>query len=93
MRPRSFESHVTVRDHGADHAEDRVIRMNHPLSHRGYTFYQSSYRETPAGNITFLSVSRDPDRAIVFAGYLLTILGMLWVLVLRMRDPARAVRH
>ncbi|MBN2491851.1 MAG: cytochrome c biogenesis protein ResB [Planctomycetes bacterium] len=92
-RPRSFESHVTVRDRGADLVADRVIRMNHPLSHGGYTFYQSSYRETPTGNVNFLSVSRDPGQPIVFAGYLLTILGLLWVLVLRMRDPARAARH
>jgi hypothetical protein len=92
MRPRSFESHITIEDPARGFFQDGIISMNHPASYGGYTFYQSSYRRETDRNITFLSVSRDPDQGVVFAGYIITILGMLWVLVTRMRDPARAAR-
>lgn len=85
-RPRSFESHVTVTEPSTARTQSRVISMNHPVSFGAYTLYQSSYRQERDQTVSFLSVSRDPGQPIVFAGYIGVILGMIVVLVTRMRE-------
>jgi len=93
-RPRSFESQVTVTDPATGAAFDRIISMNHPLSHGGFTLYQSSYRLDGRQAVSFLSVSRDPGQPIAFAGYIMTMVGMVVVIVTRMRQhSARAAAH
>ena len=60
-----------------------TISMNEPLTHQGYTFYQSSYsaaRDPRTGQRTgqFQSVFQvgiDPGRPIKYAGCLLVVLG------------------
>jgi hypothetical protein len=89
-RPRSYESRVTIQDPQAGGELSRVISMNHPLEYGGYTFYQSSYVQDEMGNLSVLSVSRDPGRPITFAGYVLLLVGMVWVLVKRMAESRRA---
>jgi hypothetical protein len=42
--------------------------------------------------MSILSVSRDPGRLIVFAGYITMLLGMLIVLFNRMRDHRRSAQ-
>ena len=88
-RPRSFTSQVTIMDPARGRNLHRVISMNHPTSYGGFTFYQSSYRQTANGMVSFLSVSRDPGQPIVFAGYVLMMIGMVWVLVNRMGERRR----
>jgi len=82
QRPAMFRSRVTVRD--ASGAElPAVIQMNHPLSHGGYRFFQSSYQIQGGREMSILSVSKDPGQPIVFWGYGLLVLGMLVVLSTR----------
>lgn len=88
QRPRSFESQVTITDPATGLAQGRVISMNHPTSYGGYTFYQSSYQKDARGTVSILSVSRDPGQIIVFVGYVGTIVGMLLVLSLRVREKS-----
>jgi len=90
QKPRSYESRVTIRDPRAGGELSRVISMNHPLDYGGYTFYQSSYHPQGAGFISVLSVSRDPGRNVVFAGYVVMLIGMIWVLVRRIGETSRA---
>ncbi len=90
QRPRSFESQVTITDPATSVAQTRMISMNHPTSYGGYTLYQSSYRMGPGGTMSFLSVSRDPGQIIVFVGYIGTIVGMLLVLSLRVREKSNS---
>jgi hypothetical protein len=92
-RPRSFESHVTITDAATHDSRSRVISMNHPVEHAGYTLYQSSYNTSGKMTVSFLSVSRDPGQLVVFAGYILTMIGMVIVLGLRLQDRARMARH
>lgn len=89
QRPRSFESRVTIQDSLAGGEMSRVISMNHPLEYGGYTLYQSSYALDEESSISVLSVSRDPGRPIVFAGYIVLLIGMMWVLVKRMMESKR----
>jgi len=89
-RPAQFRSRVTVRDGGL--GKPAVIEMNRPLEHGGYTFFQSSYRETAQRDLTILSVAKDPGQPIVFLGYYGLVVGMLVVLGTRIADRRRAAR-
>lgn len=84
QRPRSFESQITISDPSIGRQQAQVVSMNRPVSHGGYTLFQSSYHQQPGGKSTsVLSVSWDPGKQVVFAGYLLMFGGMLWMLVMR----------
>jgi len=89
QKPRSFESQVTIVDPTSGRTQSRVVSMNSPTTHGGYTFYQSSYRQESGRTVSFLGVSRDPGRPIVFAGYIAMMVGMLWVLVVRAASRRR----
>ncbi len=41
MRPRKFESEIRRLEGGAE--EPVLIRMNHPMRHEGYTFFQTNW--------------------------------------------------
>ena len=85
--PRSFESQVTLFDPAAGRQQSQVIGMNRPATHGGYTLYQSSYHLEPGGQSTsVLSVSWDPGQPVVFVGYVGMLVGMLWVLAIRVID-------
>lgn len=74
-RPKSYESRVSV-----DNKDDQIlIKMNEPLHHKGFTFYQSSYSTDQNGNpvISVLSVNRDPGRWIKYLGCLMLTLGII----------------
>jgi hypothetical protein len=63
--------------------EPHVIQMNEPLSHRGYTFYQSSFIRhqdprtgEPDGQFqSVFQVATDPGRGIKYAGCILVVFG------------------
>lgn len=90
MRPRSFESDITIVDPETGRSQGRVVSMNRPVKHGGYTFYQSSFREEGKRMISFLSVSRDPGQIVVFAGYITLMIGMIVVLITRATGRRRA---
>ena len=81
---RSYVSKVLLTDK-AEGIEKKplVITMNEPITHRGYTFYQSSYipetlphssRKTGRFQSVF-QVGSDPARRVKYAGCLLVIVG------------------
>jgi hypothetical protein len=63
--------------------EPHTISMNHPLYHRGYTFYQSRYQpdidphtERPTGRFqSIFQVASNPGRPIIYSGCLLVVFG------------------
>ncbi|MHC4443104.1 MAG: cytochrome c biogenesis protein ResB [Planctomycetota bacterium] len=81
--PRSFESQVTITDPTTGRQQSRVISMNHPTSYAGYTFYQWKYSKDNKRPVSYLSVSRDPGKPMVFAGFIATMAGMFLILVTR----------
>ena len=91
-KPRSFESSITVVDPTTGRTQSRVVSMNNPAKFAGYSLYQSSYRQEAGRSISFLSVARDPGQPIIFAGYIAVMVGMLWVLVIRIGDRRRLAR-
>ena len=58
------------------------IEVNHPLQYGGYHFYQSSY-DAQAGRYTVLQVVSDTGVKIVFAGYWMLCIGVVWHMWLR----------
>ena len=79
-----FVSQVKLTDEARDIKDDpHTIQMNEPLSHRGYTFYQSSYirhrdPKTGAEDGQFQSVfqvATDPGRSIKYLGCLGVVFG------------------
>ena len=92
MRPRSFESRITIADANTGETYKRVVGMNRPVEYGGYSLYQSRYKQLGDRSASFLSVARDPGLPVVFAGYTITLLGMVVVLGTRMADWRKAAR-
>lgn len=76
--PASYESHVRLYDQtkGIDGEEIRIY-MNHPLTHRNFKHFQSSYDKDEKG--TILSVSYDPGKWPTYIGYILITLGFILI--------------
>lgn len=73
----SFESKVTVVDGGKPFAAR--IYMNHVLDHKGYRFFQASYKPDLKG--TVLSVNHDWwGTNITYLGYFLLYIGLMGIL-------------
>jgi hypothetical protein len=51
--------------------------MNHPLNHRGFKHFQSSYDEDQLG--TILTVNFDPGKIPTYFGYAIISLGFILV--------------
>ena len=75
-RPMEYSSHVSKIEN--DLAVRRHITMNEPLRHKGFTLYQSSYKDRPGGPDTsiFAVVKNPADRVPEIACYVIA-LGLL----------------
>jgi ResB-like family len=79
-----FESKVRLSD-ASEGIKDQphLIWMNHPLDHRGYTFYQSNYirvrdphtRQFTGQFQSVFQVASNPGRPVIYSGCLLVVLG------------------
>lgn len=85
---KTFRSTVAILD--KDHPQPliRTLAVNSPLSHRGYTFYQSGYDERDL-TWTSLQVVRDPGVMIVYAGFVLTLVGLVMLFCLYPQKPVK----
>jgi len=73
----TFESTVRVEDPDEGTFET-LISMNHPLHHRGYIFFQSSFVEGRP-MISIFSVARAPGLPLVYLGTTLIGIGIIWM--------------
>ena len=72
-KAKSYESEVRFE------GQTRIISMNEPLKHKGYTFYQSSFEPSEDGGdpiVSILSVNRDPGRGLKYFGSALIVMGI-----------------
>ncbi|MBI3324804.1 MAG: cytochrome c biogenesis protein ResB [Candidatus Omnitrophica bacterium] len=84
-----FESDVELTDSTRGLILMRTISMNNPLRYRGFTFYQASYVPgTP--DTTVLAVRRDPGTPLVYAGFVIVIIGVVAMFVLQ--SPTKRTR-
>ncbi len=84
----AFESDVEVNDMERGLVMMRTIRMNHPLKYRGFSLFQSGYLPGPE-ETTVLSVRKDPGTPLVYAGFMIVILGVISMFV-RQQPPDAA---
>ncbi len=73
MSPSAFQSDVEVID--KDKKFKYEIFMNHPLTYKGYKFFQSSYDKDELG--TILEINKDPGKWPTYFGYFLLTIGFL----------------
>ena len=86
----SFSYHRVISDYiselqiieGDKIVAEKDIEVNHPLRFGGYHFYQSSY-DDKAGQYTVLQVVSDTGLYVVYAGYWMLCLGVIWHLWLK----------
>ncbi len=71
---KAYQSKVRITD-GAARWES-LIKMNEPLRYKGYTLYQSSFIQTPQGNISVLAVVWNIGRVFPYLSGLLLALGL-----------------
>lgn len=71
-----FRSRLSILENGRAVAE-KTIHVNEPMRHKGYVFYQSGYDpKDPA--FSSLQVAKDPSVPIVYAGFALLPVGLVW---------------
>ncbi len=86
-----FESDVELSDGERGITLMRKISMNNPLRYRGYSFFQSSY--IPGSpETTILSVRSDPGTPLVYAGFIIVILGVVSMFLIG-RHSTKTVGH
>jgi len=78
---RDYFSDVVVIEEGKE-ILSKTIEVNHPLHYGGYHFYQHSY-DSEAGKYTILSVTSDSGLYLVYSGYWMLCIGVIWQLWLR----------
>ncbi len=87
QQAKTFESDVYLTDPERGIEQEEVaISMNKPLSHRGYSFYQSSFNPPTDSSGEFVSVFQvryDPTWYVVYLGCLMITLGIVLQFVMR----------
>tara|TARA_Y100000590_G_scaffold470632_1_gene667200 strand:+ start:5561 stop:6670 length:1110 start_codon:yes stop_codon:yes gene_type:complete len=81
---KSYSSSVNLIEDGI--AKRILIKMNTPLRHNSYTFYQSSFIEGPEGDTTVLAVVKNYGRLFPYISSIIMCIGLL--IHLSMRLPA-----
>jgi cytochrome c biogenesis protein ResB len=66
----------------------RIIKVNEPMSHAGWTLYQANY-DPKDPSYSGLDAVRDPGVSWVFTGFALICAGVLWMFYVepRLRKP------
>lgn len=59
-----------------------LIQMNEPLRYKGYTFFQSSYAETPVGPATILAVVENKGQLFPYISSIIIALGLILHLII-----------
>lgn len=60
-----------------------IIKMNHPLRYKGYTFFQTSFIENPPIQATILTVVKNNGRLFPYISSILICIGLLVHLIQR----------
>jgi hypothetical protein len=85
----SYKSEVLLTDEKAGLKDQPIsITMNHPLTHRKLTFYQSSFHEsqdraTRGDFVSVFQVGHDAGRPLKYAGSLLLVIGVFLQFTMR----------
>jgi len=70
-----YVSRVTLLDASAKEVRAGEVKVNHPLRHGGFTLYQAAY-DPRDGKASVLEAARDPGVPVVYAGFILLMIGL-----------------
>ncbi len=84
---KSYSSEVNLVENGIPRRV--LIEMNEPLRHRGYTFFQSSFIEGPAGDTTVLAAVKNYGRLFPYISSIIMSIGLLLHLLINLPKPLR----
>lgn len=75
---KSYVSEVTILDRSGVPVKKAAIEVNRPLTHRGYTVYQSNY-DSEDFRWSGLQVVSDPGVWVIYAGFALLLAGVVFI--------------
>ncbi|MBI2900362.1 MAG: cytochrome c biogenesis protein ResB [Planctomycetes bacterium] len=78
-----YESDVEIRDRRTGRTHRATVRVNEPVTVRGWTFYMSHF--DPSGPKSVFQVLYDPGTKIIYLGALIATCGTLFMFYLRPR--------
>lgn len=84
---RAYQSRVRIKEENT--IWESVIRMNEPLRYKGYSFYQSSFFETPDGPVSVLAVVKNSGRSFPYIASVIICIGLILHMVVRRRFADR----
>jgi len=89
--PKSYSSDINLIENGA--VRKILIKMNEPLRHKGYTFFQSSFIEGPTSETTVLAVVKNYGRLFPYISSIIMCIGLLFHLSQKLPDLFRASKE
>ena len=81
---KSYSSDVNLIEAGI--AKRILIKMNEPLRYKGYTFYQSSFIESPDKETTVLAVVKNYGQLFPYISSIIMCIGLLIHLITKLPD-------
>ena len=79
---KSYSSDINLIEDGI--SKRILIKMNEPLRHKGYTFYQSSFIESPDGETTVLAAVKNYGRLFPYFSSIIMCIGLLFHLITKL---------
>ena len=84
---KSFSSEINLIENGVPRRV--IIKMNEPLRHRGYTFFQASFIEDQEGESTVLATVKNYGRLFPYVSSIIMALGLLMHLFINLPNLLR----
>ncbi|MDP6569854.1 MAG: cytochrome c biogenesis protein ResB [Candidatus Marinimicrobia bacterium] len=81
---KSYSSEVNLIENGI--GKKKLIQMNEPLRHGGYTFYQASFMEGQHRETTVLAAVKNYGRMFPYISSIIMCIGLLFHLCIKMPD-------
>ena len=79
---KSYSSEINLIEDGI--AKRILIKMNNPLRYNGYTFYQSSFIESPDGETSVLAAVKNYGRLFPYISSIIMCIGLLIHLIMKL---------
>ena len=84
---KEYRSRVKVIDDNSGRSENATIKVNSPLSYKGYSFYQVDYDHDDL-KFTVLEAVNDPGVGFVFIGFLILNAGLVVIFYPKLRTAS-----
>ena len=87
---KSYSSEINLLENGT--SRNIIIKMNEPLRHKGYTFYQSSFIDGSSIETTVLAAVKNYGRLYPYISSIIMCIGLLFHLAIKLPDLFKKVK-